>query len=173
MFRRLFVGLVEGLIVGLAMAFACVRGLGISAPGALILALLGALAGFVVGLVAGRPVWARDAKTEALLKAGVGGLFGAGLAFALGRWLSLPVNLSAFSFGTGPAGQLAAITLPAVACALALFFELDNTDSSANKPGIAGSPPKQRLGATQDAEPDDLNDLEELDDVARRKREKR
>src|SRR4051794_28836967 len=122
MFRRSLLGLVEGLLVGLGLAFACARGLGAAAPGALLLILLGALAGFLVGLVAGRPVWARDAKTEAILKASAGALFGAGLSFAMQRWLSLPLNLSVLSFGSGPAGQLAGVTVPAVACALALFF---------------------------------------------------
>jgi len=173
MFRRLLVGLVEGLIVGLALAFACTRGLGTSAPGALLLVLLGALSGFVVGLVAGRPVWARDAKTEALLKAGAGALFGAGLAFALRRWLMWPVNLSSVSFGAGPAGELAALTLPAVASVLALFFELDNTDAEAKKPRVGSAQPKQRLGASRDAEADSPDELENFDDVVERKHEKR
>ena len=173
MFRRLLIGLTEGLIVGLGLAVACTRGLGLSTPGSLLLLLLGALAGFVVGLVAGRPVWARDAKTEALLKAGVGALFGAGMAFGLGRWLSLPVNLSAFSFGAGPAGQLVAVTVPAVACALALFFELDNTDSGANQRRVSDTSAKQRLGGARSAEPDPLGELDSLDDVAEHKHEKR
>jgi hypothetical protein len=175
MLRRLFVGLVKGLVIGIALAVAAARGLGLSAPNALFGALLAGIAGFAVGLVAGRPVWAPDAKTEALLKAGVGALVGVGLSFALGHWLTLPLDLSAYSFGAGPAGQLASVSLPAIASALALFFELDNTGSGEAKPSLAAPRAKQPLKAG--AEPDEAmsdSDLDELEDLpAERKHEKR
>ena len=134
MLRRLLLGLVEGLVIGLALGVGSARGLGLSAPGGIALALLGAGAGFLVGLVAGRPVWARDAKTEALLKAGVGALGGAGLSFAAEHWLRVPVNLSAFQLGAGPAGLLSSVALPLVTTVLALFFELDDSkDEAQNK----------------------------------------
>jgi hypothetical protein len=162
MLRRLFVGLFEGLVIGMALAIAAARGLGLSAPGALVAAALAGVAGFLVGLVAGRPIWARNAKTEALLKAGVGALVGVGLSFALGHWWSLPVDLSAYSFGAGPAGQLAALTLPLIASVLALFFELDDTDGPI-RPGLSPPRTKQRLAAsdesTDDAELDELSEL--------------
>src|SRR4051812_1726488 len=127
MLRRSLVGLVKGLVVGIGLAFLATRGLRWSAPSGLFAALFAGAAGFVVGLVAGRPIWGRDAKTEALLKAGVGALIGVGSSFALGRWLSVPLDLSAYSLGAGPAGKLAAVSLPLIASGLALFFELDNT----------------------------------------------
>ena len=175
MLRRLFVGLVEGLVIGIALAVAATRGLGMSAPGALVAALLAGVAGFAVGLVAGRPIWARDAKTEALLKAGVGAFVGVGLSFALGRWLAVPIDLSAYSFGAGPMGKLAAVSLPLIASALALFFELDNTDGGEAKPRLAAAHGKQRLSTS--VEPDELMIDSDLDargePRAERKREKR
>ena len=179
MLRRLFVGLAEGLVIGIALAVAAVRGLGLNAASpvssALVLALLAAGAGFIVGLIAGRPIWARDAKTEALLKAGVGALVGVGLSFALGRWLSLPVDLSAYSFGAGPAGKLAVVSLPLIATALSLFFELDNTGSGEAKPRLAEPRATPRLRASR--EPDEsLSELDQdgLEDLpAERKHEKR
>jgi hypothetical protein len=131
MLRRLLLGLLEGLVIGLALGVGAARGLGLRAPGGLALVLLGAGAGFLVGLVAGRPVWARDAKTEALLKAGVGALGGAGLSFAAERWLRVPLNLSAFQLGAGPAGLLSFVALPLVTTLLALFFELDDSKDEA------------------------------------------
>jgi hypothetical protein len=171
MLRRLFVGLVEGLVIGIALAVAATRGLGMSAPSTLFAALLAGMAGFAVGLVAGRPIWARDAKTEALLKAGAGALVGVGLSFALGRWLSMPLDLSAYSFGVGSAGKLAVVSLPLIASALALFFELDNTDGNGAKPRLAAPRTKRRLEAS--AEPDEQMSDSELDELpAERKREK-
>ena len=173
MLRRLLLGLSEGLVIGLALGVACARGLGFVSPGSIVLALLGALAGFAVGLVAGRPIWAHNAKTEALLKAGAGALAGFGLSFALRRWLKLEVDLSAFSLGTGPAGQLSALALPAVAVALGLFFELDDDGPSAAGPGSKRDR-KQRL-ETQAADSEALaeDEADELADVVDRKLEKR
>ncbi len=162
MLRRLLLGLAEGLVIGMALAVAAARGLGLNAAAtsALVSAPLAGGAGFLVGLIAGRPVWARDAKTEALLKAGVGALVAVGLSFALGRWFSLPLDLSAYSLGAGPAGKLAAVSLPIIATALALFFELDNTGSGEAKPRLTEARGKQRLGVSS-GEPDEL--LSELD----------
>ena len=176
MLRRLLVGFAEGLVIGVALALAAVRGLGLnaSATSALVSALLAGGAGFVVGLIAGRPIWARDAKTEALLKAAVGALVGVGLSFALGRWLSIPLDLGAYSLGAGPAGKLAAVSLPLIASALALFFELDNTGGGEAKPPLTEARAKLRLDTSR--EPDELlSDLDQdglEDQPAERKHEK-
>ena len=159
MVRRFLLGLSEGLVIGLGLGVAAARGLGFTTPGPLVAALLAGVVGFLVGLVAGRPVWARDAKTEALLKAGAGALVGAGLSFALGRWLTAPVDLSQFALGAGPVGKLTAISLPAIACALALFFELDDDGSIA--PKKARSALEQRV-APPGAAAHELDELDEL-----------
>lgn len=172
MLRRLLLGLSEGLVIGLALGVACARGLGLGSPGAVVAAALGALSGFVVGLVAGRPIWARNAKTEAFLKAGAGALGGFGLSFALRRWLQVEVDLSAFSLGAGPAGQLPVLVLPAVSTALAFFFELD--DDGAQSSARIGAKPgeKQRVGADHSAL-EALDDAEAAEDDVDRKLEKR
>ena len=171
MFRRLlrlFLGLVEGLVIGVALAMASARGLGLSAPGTVLAALLAAAAGLAVGLIAGRPVWARDAKTEALLKGGVGALIGAGLSVALGRWLTPSVDLAALTLGSGPAGRLVGVSLPLIATALALFFELDNTSTSAERPPLPAAKSKQRLSTSSE-----LDDEIGLEHESERKIEKR
>jgi hypothetical protein len=171
MLRRLLLGLVEGLVIGVAIGVASVRGLGLVSPGGVVLALLGALAGFTVGLVAGRPIWARNAKTEALLKAAAGALGGFGLTFALRHWLKVPVDLAQFSLGAGPAGELSAVALPAVAAALGSFFELDDDGKrSSGNPGTK-HPTKQRVGASS-ADPATFDEEEDLADVVDRKLEK-
>ena len=159
MLRRMLLGLFEGLVIGLALGVGAARGLGLSAPGGVIALLLGAGAGFLVGLVAGRPVWSRDGKTEALLKAGAGALGGAGLSFAAGHWLKVPLDLSAFELGAGPAGTLSAAVLPLVASALALFFELDDDGANRAPPRVAAGAKKQRL-------PESVTSARELDELA-------
>jgi len=154
MVRRFLLGLVEGLVVGIGLAFCAVRGLGLGAPNTLISALLAGAAGLLVGLIAGRPVWAHGAKTEAALKAFAGSLVGVGLSFALGRFLTAPVDLSPLSLGAGPAGKLLALNLPAIACALALFFELDDTGPSATKTRLPAPTHKQRLTSSDDVSSD-------------------
>ncbi|MEP7050704.1 MAG: hypothetical protein ABJB12_10140 [Pseudomonadota bacterium] len=145
MLRCLAMGLIEGLVIGLVLGVAATRGLGLSAPGIGAVCLLGAVAGWVVGLVAGRPVWARDGKTEALLKAGAGALAGAGLAFAAAHRLHVGVDLSAFRLGAGPAGRLPSAILPLIATVLALFFELDDDGPGRPAKRIAPASSKQRL----------------------------
>ena len=169
MFRRLFVGLFEGLVIGIALAVASARGLGLSAPGTVATALLAAASGLAVGLIAGRPFWARDAKTEALLKGGVGALIAAGLSVALGRWLTPSVDLTALTLGVGPAGKLVGVSLPLIATALALFFELDNTGADAENARLPATKSKQRLVSPSELE-DEIG-LEE--DESERKIEKR
>jgi hypothetical protein len=162
MLRRLLIGLTEGLVIGLALGLSATRLLGLATPGSIVAALLGALAGFAVGLVAGRPIWARNAKTEALLKAGAGALAGFGLSFALRRWLKVELDLSAYSLGAGPAGQLSALALPAIATVLALFFELDDDGSGSATRSAKGQAVKRRV---EGGNPD-LASLDEADESA-------
>ena len=172
MLRRLLLGLSEGLVIGLALGVACARGLGLGSPGGIVAAALGALAGFAVGLVAGRPIWARNAKTEALLKAAAGALGGFGLSFALRHWLKVEVDLSAYSLGRGPAGQLSALALPAVSTALALFFELDDDGARSSNEPPAKRSARRRVDAEL-SEAETVDDTEQSTDDVEQKAEKR
>jgi hypothetical protein len=160
-------GLIEGLVIGLALGVAAGRGLGLSVTQGITACLLGAATGFVVGLVAGQPVWARDGKTEALLKAGAGALGGAGLAFAAAHWLKVALDLSAFRLGAGPAGQLPAAVLPLIASALALLFELDHDGAARPATRIALTSSKQRTASAKvrTAQRAELAELERDDSV--------
>lgn len=168
-------GLAKGLVIGIALAVAASRGLGLSSPNSLMAALLAGVAGSLVGLVAGRPIWDRDAKTEALLKATVGALIAAGSSFALRRWLLVPLDLSSYGLGSGAAGSLAAVSLPLVATVLALFFEVDN--GAERQPSTRGaelaSKQRVKLGAAPDELLDDLDLDAPSERPAERDREKR
>lgn len=149
MLGRLLIGIVKGLIVGGLVGFALAK-LGFAAPGAIVAYLAAALTGVLIGLVAGKPIWAKDARIEAGMKAFVGALLGAGLMYAARRWLTMPVPLPLGELGganpslqeaagqTGTFGGLALTSLAAIAALLGGFYEADNTPEEG---GSAGAPP--------------------------------
>jgi hypothetical protein len=152
MVRRLFVGLIVGLFVGCVVAAGVVGGLRIhefsGTPGAVLGYLGAALTGLLTGLVAGKPVWATDAKIEAGLKAFFGAAIGAGLMFALRQWGgAFQPDLSFIGAGHGAVGDLPAASFPLVAAVLGAFFELDNTGDGAEK-GERGPERKRVAGST-------------------------
>jgi hypothetical protein len=134
MVRRLFVGLIVGLFVGCAVAAGLVAGLRVhefgdlGAGGVLLAYLSAALTGLLTGLVAGKPIWASNAKIEGGLKAAFGALLGAGLLLALRQWGGgFQPDLGFIGAGHGSVGELPAASLPLLAALLGAFFELDNT----------------------------------------------
>ena len=167
MLRRLLLGLLEGLAIGLALSLGSARWLGLAAANSAEALLLGAAAGLLVGLIAGRPVWAREAKTEALLKAVVGAVGGAGLSLAAGHWLTTPLDLSAYRLGVGPLGMLSTVTLPLVATVLALFFELDDSPSTRGKARLQ-SAPRLRLPSDGSSAVDETAEFGEAGDETAR-----
>jgi hypothetical protein len=128
MLGRLLIGIVKGLIVGGLVGFGLAK-LGFAAPGAIVASVAAAVTGVLIGLVAGKPIWAKDARIEAGMKAFVGALLGAGLMYAARRWLSMPVplELPELGAGAGTFGGLAITSLAAIAAILGGFYEADNT----------------------------------------------
>ncbi|AKT36256.1 hypothetical protein [Chondromyces crocatus] len=178
MLGRLLIGIVKGLIVGALIAFGLGQ-LGLGAPGALFAYVAAAVTGILVGLVAGKPIWAKDARIEAGMKAFVGALLAAGLMYVTRRWLtmSVPPQLATVAGPTGGEtafGGLAITSLPAIAALLAGFYEVDNTPEdeapSANEGKAAPrATPNKRIAANAD----DLDLDEDLDADADRKRAKK
>ncbi len=126
--KRLVLGIVLGLFVGGLAAFGVVRGLGLETFSPLIAYLSAAATGTLVGLVAGKPIWAGGAKIEAGLKAAFGALLGAGILFAIRRWLpETPLSATHWPLVTGAPGELPAVALPAIGALLGAFYEVDNT----------------------------------------------
>jgi hypothetical protein len=160
MLRRLFVGMILGLIVGGLVAAALVGGLhwgyfAAGAGGAAMAYLTAALTGVLTGLVAGKPIWATGAKIEAGLKAFFGALLGAGLMFVLRQWVHVTPGIEMLAPGQSEEivhiaelGQLPIVALPLIAAVLGGFFELDNTGGS-EKDESKGSAPvsKKRVDA--------------------------
>ena len=115
MLGRLFIGIIKGLFVGGLLGFGLTQ-LGIIAPGLFLAYPAAAIVGVLIGLIAGKPIWAGDAKIEAGLKAFVGALLGVGLMFAARTWLRMPVPLQI----TGLTGASSMIGITACESGLAL-----------------------------------------------------
>jgi len=175
MLARLFIGIAKGVLVGALLGFGLAL-LGFAAPDWFIAYPAAALVGVLVGLIAGKPIWAPDARIEAGLKAGVGALLAAGIMFAVRRWLTMPVPAALSSLGgvgpmfeasagvPGTLGGLAITSLAMIAAVLGGFYEVDNDPSEAS-PKSAAAGAKSQAGARGPrvaAEQDDA----ELDDEA-------
>jgi hypothetical protein len=182
MFARLIVGILKGLVVGGLIGFGLLK-LQLAVTPAILAYIAAALTGIIIGLVAGKPIWAKDAKIEAGMKAFVGALLGAGLMFAVRRWLTMPL-MPALPNALGAAkqieaaggavtlGQFSMTSLATIAAVLGGFYDADNTPEpeSADKPAdakassSAKTPTKQRV-ATPPADEDlGLEDDESLED---------
>jgi hypothetical protein len=145
MILRLLFGLVKGLVVGGLLGLGLVQ-LGMATPTALFAYLAAAIAGVIVGLIAGKPIWAEGGKIEAGLKAGFGALLAMGLMW-LSRSFLTSVGLGFAGLGNAVLGSYAISSLALVAGVLGGFYDADNTPtaesaeaSGPNKVRIAGKP---------------------------------
>jgi hypothetical protein len=164
MLGRLFIGILKGLIVGGLLGFGLAK-LGFAAPNAIVAYAGAVVTGIVVGLVAGKPIWAEDARIEAGTKAFAGALLGAGLMFVARKWLTMPVPVPLGELGLGPIaipntslgeaagthgtlGGLAITSLAMIAAILGGFYEADNDSSSApsESTGSAKKPASEKTG---------------------------
>lgn len=186
MFARLIIGILKGLVVGGLLGFALLKlNLGLFVGGlAFVAYLAAALSGVVVGLIAGKPIWAKDAKIEAGMKAFVGALLGAGLMFGL-RKLELPLAdtvpaaLGVATKDPQTLGTFSVTALALVASVLGGFYEADNTpepaaaSSAAGKPSSAGKTTSQKRvavpSADEDLGADELDESLEAEDKKAKK----
>ncbi len=170
MLKRLLIGLVKGVLVGGFLGVVLVKGFGIVTMGVWAAYLLAVLAGVLSGLVAGKPIWTAGARVEATLKAAVGALLGAGLMYVVQRWLGLHLDLG--PLGQGSVGQLPIVSLPLIAAALSMLFEIDNTgndEPEAKAPGTAAKKQRVAGGAASDDVAELENEREERSHRARRR----
>jgi hypothetical protein len=174
MIGRLLIGIVKGLLVGGLLGFA-LTWLGLGAPVWFIAYPAAALVGVLVGLIAGKPIWAADARIEAGLKAFVGALLGVGLMFAARKWLTMEVpvpldvlgvmrpSLNEAAGASRSLGVVAITSLAMIAALLGGFYEADNDDAGAasQKSGAAGAASqKSATGGPRVA----LDEADELDE---------
>jgi hypothetical protein len=180
MVRRLLLGLVIGVVVGVAIAAGLVAGLEVAAFtgafGALLAYASAAVTGAATGLVAGKPIWAGDAKVEGGLKAVFGALLAAAAMFALRHWVpNVDLDLTALhAGGSGHLADLPAASLPLIAAVLGMFFELDNSVPDAAPDGrkrvAAGAAASRSRVRSEDATDAANGDEEDASAVSRRAR---
>jgi hypothetical protein len=178
MLGRLLVGIVKGLILGSLLGFGLVK-LGQDTPGAILAYPAAALTGVLVGLVAGKPIWAKDAKIEAGMKAVVGALLSIGLMAAARTWLAnvpLPFSVGALAPASAHPmlGTFAMSALAAIAGLLGGFYEADN-DPSSEEAAPSGQKAQQsgqgrRIAPALKSQGEDEDEVE---DEADRKRSKK
>jgi hypothetical protein len=153
MLGRLLVGIVKGIVLGGLLGFGLLK-LGQAVPIAVVAYVAAAVAGILIGLIAGKPIWAKDAKIEAGMKAGVGALLGVGLMFAARRWLTMPVpgalldiTRAQIQDAAPTLGTFGMTSLAAIAAVLGGFYDADNTPEpeKAEAQGAKTPPPKNRI----------------------------
>ena len=175
MLGRLLLGIVKGIIVGGLVGFALAK-LGFAAPGAVVAYLAAAVTGVLIGLVAGKPIWAADGKIEAGLKAFFGILLGLGAMFVLRTWANVHLDLSMLKAGEGALGDLPAASLPLMAAVLAGFYEIDNSPSTDKKDDDASAGGSSKKGAGKKvrvADEDESVEDEEAEEPASAKKKGR
>ncbi len=156
MLKRLLVGLVIGIVAGAALGFGLMQLLANPMSGALGYAFA-AVTGVLVGLVAGKPIWAKGALVEAGLKAFIGALLACGLLFGL-RFV--PLTLPAIAGArAAQLGEHAFGALTVVATLLAVFYEVDNTGG--DEPAVdKNAPTRKRVEGPSSKRPGAAAELE-------------
>ena len=180
MLFRLVLGLLKGIVIGGLVGFGLAK-LGMAAPSALFAYLAASLVGALVGLIAGKPIWAADGRIEAGLKAVFGALLATGLMALARNFLgfAMPIDLGSLAAANqslgetsaqGTFGGLAIVSLAMVAGVLGAFYDADNTPAPADeKKKPAENAPKARIGASAGASvPDELEEEEAPTKQARR-----
>lgn len=171
MLLRLVLGLLKGLAIGGLVGFGLAK-VGLAAPSALFAYAAAALVGALVGLIAGKPIWAADGRIEAGLKAGFGALLATGLMALARNFLgfAMPVDLGSLAAANqslgetsaqGTIGGLAIVSLSMVAALIGAFYDADNTpEPEGEKKAVAGAAPKARIAA-RPATADELDEFDE------------
>jgi hypothetical protein len=171
MLLRLVLGLLKGLAIGGLVGFGLAK-VGLAAPSALFAYAAAALVGALVGLIAGKPIWAADGRIEAGLKAGFGALLATGLMALARNFLgfAMPIDLGSLAAANqslgetsaqGTIGGLAIVSLSLVAALIGAFYDADNTpEPEGEKKAVAGNAPKARIAA-KPAAADELDEFEE------------
>ena len=173
---RLLIGLLKGLILGALVGYG-VAALGFGAPGALVAYLGAALVGMMVALIAGKPIWVKDARIEVGMKALAGAILAPGLMWLSRRFLTMDLPLDPTLLpgvaldGSVAIGTFAVTSLALVAGVLAGFFDADNQPGKADDEARPTAAAKQRIAPAK-VGADVLDELED-DEVDAAERQKK
>jgi hypothetical protein len=158
MAKRFAVGMLKGVVIGLLMALAWLKVMGVAPFDGLLAYLTAAATGALAGFFAGKPFWAKGALVEASLKAAVGTVFASAALYGLRKWVHLDFG-SAFGPLGGALGSGVGVTLMTIAGLLAAMFELDNTGAELATDATA------RVAPNKVRAPDEPAELAEADEL--------
>ena len=164
MVKKILLGLLQGAFSG-GVIFFSLAALHVAWTAA-VTYLAVALVGAIVGAIAGKPVWAREAKLEALLKSLVGAFIASIALYGARKWLSgVHVNLESLGGNSGPIGEVPLAALPVVGAALGFVFQIDDAVGSEDKT------PEPRLRAAEPSESEPEQEAEEESSERRARRQ--
>ena len=145
---RLVVGLLKGVLVGAAVGYGLVAA-GMATPPAAVIYVAAGVCGVLTAMIAGKPVWAKEARIEVMMKAVAGMLLGPAILFALRRFVQLPLpadllaalpGLEATKGAELGLSTFSMTSLSIVSAILAGFFDADNQPAAESGDGA-----KQRI----------------------------
>ena len=156
-FGRLLIGLLKGLVLGAVIGYG-IAAAGLSWP--FVFYLGAALAGTLIALVAGKPIWAQDARIEVGMKALAGAILAPGLMWLVRSFASvgLPFDVSALPGLAGlegaglTLGTFSVSALAIVAAALGAFYDADNQPGAKGEAGQRVATPSKKRVADGEAE---------------------
>jgi hypothetical protein len=177
---RLIVGLFKGLLVGVLVGY------GLAAAGltATWLAYIAAVVmGMLLALVAGKPIWAKDARIEVGMKAAAGAVIAPLLLLAVRSLIhvglpfdptSLP-GLASLSAEGLTLGTFSVTAFAMVAAALAAFYDADNSptpesQATASGKGATKSNPQRIEAGAPNLNVEDDVDAAESESVQQKRR---
>lgn len=170
MLSRFGIGLIKGALLGAIVTSALLFGVGWASLPVWLAYVLAAVSGALVGLIAGKPIWQKDAKIEAGLKAVAGLLLGLLAMLALRKWVNLPPDL--LPKGQSAVGQVSVASLPIITTVLSMLFELDNTPAPEGEEGASGGDGAEvKQGKSRVALPAELDDIDDQADAQQQKRQ--
>jgi len=164
--KKILLGLVEGALAGV-LVVALLSRLHVTWTPLLLYAAVAGV-GAMVGAVAGRPIWAREAKLEALLKSLAGSFVAVTAMYGARKWLGgTHVNLEALGGTSGSIGDVPAAVLPIIGALLGFVFQVDDAfGGETEAPRRRVESPSPRGAESTDETADDA-------DVSERRAERR
>jgi ABC-type xylose transport system permease subunit len=164
MVKKILLGLLQGAFSG-GIVFFALSALHVAWT-AMVTYLAVALVGAIVGAISGRPVWAREAKLEALLKSLAGAFIASIAMYGTRKWLAgVHVNLELIGSTSGPLGEVPLAALPVIGAALGFVFQIDDALGSEDKT------PEPRLRASEPSEGEAEHEAEEESSERRARRQ--
>lgn len=153
---RLLVGMLKGLVLGGLVGYGLTAG-GLTAGWLAYVAA--AVVGMLVALIAGKPIWAKDARIEVGMKVAAGAVLAPLAMWGVRSFLTMGLpfdpstlpGLESVSASSATLGTFFVTSLAIIGGVLAGFYDADNQPGSGAKAGAEktsqGSGGKQRIAA--------------------------